>query len=820
MLVSKVCFCTFLLLSGVVSGCSNSGSASGGTSQTLTPAVSWPQPSSIPYGTALSATQLNATANVSGTFVYAPVAGTVLQPGTQGLTVTFTPASGSPMTTTTLIRVTGVVPSYTWNNMSIVGGGFVTGIIPHPKQQYLRYARTDIGGAYRWNQTAGAWVSLLDQFNRAQSNYIGVESIALDPNDPLRLYMAVGMYTESYGSNGAFLLSADQGATFTTVAAPFKMGSNDNGRYAGERLAVDPNLPTTLYFGSRLNGLWSSVDRGLTWTQSTSFPVTATTSGVGIVFVDFVPSSGTSGSATPAIYVGVSDTGTSSTGYASLYRSTDAGKTWSAVPSQPTGLYPSHGALGPDGALYLSYGNGTGPNGVTSGAVWQYALPSASTPTGAGVWTNITPGLPARPANSQGGFGAVAVDPEQSGVLMASTMDDYYPYGDDIYRSVDYGKHWVSLDQQGATHNVSLSPWITFGATTAGTGNWPGTLVIDPFDSKHVLYGSGQTVWDSANIQVSDAGSPPAFSVAAVGLEETAVLALMSPTSGASLVSGVGDIGGFVHTSLTSSPAGGMSQPPIFGNTTGLDFAQSKPASLVRVGTDSSNQFGSYSIDGGTTWKAFAANPAGTTAGQGTIAISADGASIVWATSDAAVAVSTDSGTTWKASTGATAKTAVFADRVNAKKFYLYSSSTGALQVSADGGASFTSGATGLATGAVMAVSPAGEGDLWIAGSTGILRSTNSGTSFSVVNSTVQSAYAIGFGKGATGGYPAIYAIGTGANGYGFYRSVDTGATWIQINDAAHQYGYVNIILGDPRIFGRVYLGTQGRGIIYGDSPN
>lgn len=813
-----------LLLLMAVSGCggsgSGSGSGSGGTTTPTTAVITWQQPSPVPYGTPLSSTQLDATANVAGSFTYSPAAGAVLSPGQQTLTTTFTPQSGAAVSASVTLTITGTVPSYTFSNVAIVGGGFITGLLFHPTQQNLRYARTDIGGAYRWNPATSSWIPLLDSLGRSQYNNMGVESIAMDPTDPQRLYLAVGMYADSFGSNGAFLLSDNQGSTFTTVSAPFKMGSNDNGRYAGERLAVDPNLPTTLYFGSRNNGLWTSTDRGQTWSQSTTFPVTATTSGAGVVFLDFIASSGSSGSATPVIYVGVSDTGTSSTGYASLYRSADAGKTWNAVPGQPTGLYPSHGVLGPDGALYLSYGNAIGPNGVTSGALWQYVLPSATTPTGAGTWTNITPGLPERPSNSQGGFGAIAVDPEQPGVLMASTMDDYYPYGDDIYRSVNYGKTWVSLDQQGKIQNVTLSPWVTFGAATAGTGNWPGTLVIDPFDSNRVLYGTGQTIWDSENIEASDGGTAPTFSIGAQGVEETVVLALASPTGGANLISGLGDIGGFVHTSLTSSPAAGMSSNPIFGNTTGLDVAQNQPADMVRVGTNSGNQLGAYSTNGGTSWQPFPTNPAGTTAGQGTIAIAADGSAIVWAPSDAPVAVSTNQGTTWTASAGATAQATVFADRVNPKQFYLYNSSTGALQVSTDAGQTFTAAASSLPTGATLAASPAAQGDLWITGPNGIQRSTNSGATFASTASVITSAYAIGFGMGLSGAYPAIYVVGTGPTGYGFYRSTDGGTTWIQINTSAQQYGDVTIILGDPRIFGRVYLGTQGRGIIYGDSPN
>src|SRR4029077_5181082 len=57
-----------------------------------TPTVTWAEPSGITYGTALSSTQLNATASVPGTFAYLPVAGTVLSAGAgQSLSVTFTP---------------------------------------------------------------------------------------------------------------------------------------------------------------------------------------------------------------------------------------------------------------------------------------------------------------------------------------------------------------------------------------------------------------------------------------------------------------------------------------------------------------------------------------------------------------------------------------------------------------------------------------------------------------------------------------------------------------------------------------------------------
>jgi hypothetical protein len=60
-----------------------------------TPIISWATPASIPYGTALSSIQLDATANVPGTFVYTPSAGTVLPAGTQTLSASFTPTSSN-----------------------------------------------------------------------------------------------------------------------------------------------------------------------------------------------------------------------------------------------------------------------------------------------------------------------------------------------------------------------------------------------------------------------------------------------------------------------------------------------------------------------------------------------------------------------------------------------------------------------------------------------------------------------------------------------------------------------------------------------------
>jgi sugar lactone lactonase YvrE len=81
--------------------------------------VTWATPAAIPYGTALSPTQLDATSNAPGTFSYAPAAGTVLAVGNHTLSVTFTPSTPANYTTATAkawvtLSVDKATPAITW----------------------------------------------------------------------------------------------------------------------------------------------------------------------------------------------------------------------------------------------------------------------------------------------------------------------------------------------------------------------------------------------------------------------------------------------------------------------------------------------------------------------------------------------------------------------------------------------------------------------------------------------------------------------------------------------------------------------------------
>ena len=121
---------------------------------------------------------------------------------------------------------------WTWGNAQIVGGGFIPGIVYNPTEEHVLYARTDMGGAYRWNAETSRWDCITDCIGAEDWNLNGIESIATDPVEPNRVYMACGTYSNQ--GNGAIFVSEDYGSNWVKVDLPFGLGGNEVGRGAGE----------------------------------------------------------------------------------------------------------------------------------------------------------------------------------------------------------------------------------------------------------------------------------------------------------------------------------------------------------------------------------------------------------------------------------------------------------------------------------------------------------------------------------------------------------------------------------------------------------
>ncbi|WP_329258710.1 1,4-beta-glucanase [Streptomyces sp. NBC_01478] len=692
-------------------------------------------------------------------------------------------------------------PSYRWRNAVIGGTGFVTGVLFHPSVRGLAYARTDIGGAYRWDDRTARWTPLTDQLGWDDWNLLGVEALAVDPAHPDRLYLAVGTYAQSWAGNGAILRSEDRGATWTRTDLTVKLGGNEDGRGAGERLLVDPRDSDTLWLGTRHDGLLKSTDRGATWAAVSGFPATVSQSGQGITFLIAVGR---------AVYAGWGD-GDGSATAVNLYRTTD-GTTWTAAPGQPTGTtakVPIRAAYDARSReLYVTYADAPGPNGQSAGSVHKFG-------PGTGRWTDVTPVQPG--GSDTFGYGGVAVDACRAGTVVVSTNNRWAAV-DTLYRTTDGGRTWTSL-KDSAVFDVSETPFLKWGADQPKFGWWIQAVAVDPYDSKHVVYGTGATLYGTRDLTH--------WAPQIRGLEETSVIQLISPPVGeAHLISASRDIGVMYHERLTASPARGMATNPVFGSATGIAQAAGRPAYVVRTGWGD-NGNGAYSGDGGRTWAPFAAQPSLAHDAPGPIATSADGSTLLWSFvhwdgTKYAAHRSADNGATWSEVSSFPKGATPVADPADPTLFYAYDTDTGTLYASTDSGLSFTARASGLPAGDSqfqLAAAPGRSGDLWLSVKwNGLYRSVDGGASF-VKIASCWASYTLGFGRSAPGAdYPAIYQVGSTETITAVYRSDDEAKTWVRVNDDLHQWGWTGqAITGDPRVYGRVYLATNGRGIQYGE---
>lgn len=732
--------------------------------------------------------------------------------------------------------------AYDWKNVRIDGGGFVPGIIFNEAEPNLIYARTDIGGAYRWDETNQRWIPMMDWVGWDNWGWNGVLSIATDPVDPDRVYAALGMYTNNWDpNNGAIGRSNDRGKTWEVTELPFKVGGNMPGRGMGERLRVDPNNNSTLYYGAELGmGLWRSTDFGETWSEVSNFPNPGTyiqdpadtndylNTNQGVVWVTFDKNSGAPGTGSQRIFVGVADK------EHCLYQSLDGGVSWEAVPGAPSGYIPHKGIVDHDnGFLYIATSDKGGPYDGGAGEVWKYAIAT-------GEWIDITP-MTLASGDLYFGYSGLTIDRQNPETLMVASVNSWWP-DMILFRTTDGGANWTRIwDWDGYPArskrydmDISESPWLTFGKNPQPPeeplklGWMNESIQIDPFNSDRFMYGTGATIYGANNLTEWDANGIVNIVTMVKGLEETAVLDLVSPPEGAPLFSALGDIAGFKHDDLDKTPSM-MFQAPNFGNTTSIDFAEQDPGIMVRVGhpvgdVPENFVYIGVSSSGGSSW--WQASNAGTPTSGGTVAMAANGGTILWSPGGVNVHYSTTYGSSWTPSEGVPQGAKVEADRVNPSQFYAFSNGT--FYSSTDGGASFSaSAAQGLPSNGHLQFKavPGYEGHIWLAGgeivdsdssiSHGLWRSTDGGVSFTQMP-LVEEGDNVAFGKAAPGAdYPAIYIVAQVEGVRGVFRSDNQGTSWVRINDDAHQFGNMGEALaGDPRVYGRVYLGTNGRGIM------
>jgi|GEM_PF-1702372 len=228
-----------------------------------TPTVTWAAPTAISYGTALSGTQLDATASVAGTFVYAPVAGTVLGVGSQTLSVTFTPTDTIDFTTAsgsvTLVVNKGT-PSIVWAMPPAITYGTALGAMQLD-------ASTAVAGTFAYNPAAGVIlnagtqnlsVTFTPTDTADDSTATGQVSLIVNPAGTTIGLVSSGS-TANFGANVTFTATVSSTAGTATGSVTFLDGGTTFGivplaagtaAFSTSTLTVGPHSIGATYSGS------------------------------------------------------------------------------------------------------------------------------------------------------------------------------------------------------------------------------------------------------------------------------------------------------------------------------------------------------------------------------------------------------------------------------------------------------------------------------------------------------------------------------------------------------------------------------------------
>lgn len=240
--------------------------------------------------------------------------------------------------------------NYAWDRVEIGPSGHFDGVVVHPTDSTVVYARSDVGGAYRLDRSTGEWTSLLDWItpDEGQNTY-GSGGLGLDKNNPNVLFTAVGRYTNAV--DGGLYKSTDYGATMTKVLGVI-VPSNTDYREYGEPIAVDPNNSDVIYYGSYNQGAWVSTlggDSPAEWSQISTASIPA-----GEVRSIAIDPTVVSGGKSQRIYVAMQDPDTTdATAYAEgVYYSSNGGSSWTLLADAPTRV--SRMSVAADGRLFMS----------------------------------------------------------------------------------------------------------------------------------------------------------------------------------------------------------------------------------------------------------------------------------------------------------------------------------------------------------------------------------------------------------------------------------------------------------------------------------
>lgn len=677
----------------------------------------------------------------------------------------------------------GGPPAWHFGPVTVGGGGYVTGLVVNPTSGAV-YARTDIGGAYRWDDAGSTWRPLLDW--TPTSSWFGVAGLATQASDGSSIAFLVGR-----GSAPSVLVSHDRGATLTEAIAASQAsadwpgaavdGNSRDGRWGGERLVYAAD--GSLWVATRGQGLWHGTPSGTTFAWSREAVLTTPATATFRALAE--ASDGT-------LYAAVEDD--------DVFARSSTG-TWTS-----TGLSLAGAAdvirLAADGTtLYATLGTPSSTAGASTGSVKKRS---------GGAWSDITPaGAP--PPNGWGGLAASA-----GHVAVAANMMTHAP----VMYSGNGGSTWSLAspadDKARATQLLDAPGWwpiFFFDDHTAG-------MAFDPASPTRLWLTDFYGIW-----RTDDASAAaPVWHAKEHGHEELVVL-FLDPLPGGGIMSGTSDVFGFYQPDPSTPPTASDTTLKGYTESTAGGHAPSDANVRYRAITKDETNDGMSRFDG-TTWSQETSFPARESFD---LAVSTTNADLVVAAAFGGRPLRRDpTSKTWSeiASLPVDGHAAgeqnqyqrdrpLVADGSDGQTFYFYDS--GKLWVTRDGAATFTVAATLPVASPVQVQATLGvAGEAWIAlQNAGLYHVTGFGKTVTKV-AGVTSAIAVAVGAPLAGSStPELYLVGDPSGGRGVYQSPSDTIAWTVVTKTEIPIAMIRGFEASADVPGLLFFGTGGRGMLY-----
>ena len=469
------------------------------------------------------------------------------------------------------------------------------------------------------------------------------------------------------------------------------------------------------------------------------------------------------------------------------------------------------------------------------------------------------------------GFGGISSCAAMPGLLAASTLCE--KRGDMVFISKDYGDTWRVKLSDLKTNNLNFNTSYMQPKYNGGHSiiHWLSDIKINPFNPDDVIFNSGTGVFGTYNFTSDDC----MWSDRCRGIEETVHINVYSPHNGDVIALDiVGDLGGFAFKDLHTPCRNSFDDKK--GNRyitcMNADYSDVHPECVIVtprgnwtgktiggliISHDQCETFTHLELPFGISRKVDErlkkiSQPNNN---SGWVAISQDCRNIVWSVADwisldiDAVIFSNNQGKSFDLCTFydlykkqiTEGKVKVLSDRCNPDVFYGFSTSR-IIYISKDRGSTFYQYKVDgevpeftlhlIDTFDKSSICPDSgkEGIFYISMvEHGIWKmkydKEKDIISFSRITKDDVTVYKMGLGVIAEGADylqtdKAIYATAIIDGQYGFYMSLDDAKTWTRINNENQMFGDINTIAGDSRKFGRFFIGTGSRGLIYGEPAN